>query len=596
MASADGAPAGRPRARLRTGFLVVVVFGAILPLALLGLWLATSAQRSAEALVRHRVEQSLAGIVQGVGVAWTQHRAALLRLVESDAVLTALGSGTRLDLRAGAPEPADPATADAARLWAGLDGVVQRAVLRDAAGNVRGTMDRGPPPQRPEPALLAAQVPVRLPVHRPGTGERLGMLEAWVRAGALLPGDLTGPGVTGSLLALFDPDGGSALSSMAMDPGLFGRARFDWGGDSWAVAHHRLFDPPLVLALAGPIGDFAGPFDDAARQGLLALLAVTLAAMILTGLVSRRLTRPLAELAEAADAVAAGQLDRAVPAGGPDEVHRVARAFNGMTAGLRSTLDRLSQREAVAAVGELAASIAHEVRNPLTAIRLNLERAGERLPAEDEAAVLVRRALRDVERLDASVGDVLQLARSGRVELRPTVLAGPVRAAVAAAAPRFAGRDARLDAPGDAELATPVLADDAALEQLLLNLLLNAADALPAGGSAGVRIETTSTAVRVVVWDRGAGMPAEIRQRVLDPFFSTRPEGTGLGLTLANRVALAHGRALEVDSEPGRGTEVAVTLRPAPPAPADRGASQQRAPSDSGRRTPSTGPAEAVNL
>jgi signal transduction histidine kinase len=561
MISPERRRAGGRRPRLRTGFLLVVLLGAILPLGVLGLWLARSAQRSAEALVRTRVETALAGAVSRVGTVWPEHRSQLLRLAHTDAVISALTGGQPLDLPGDAAGEG-PGTTH--RLWTGLDGVVHRAVLRDPAGVVVGVLERDAVPLwNPDAALLAALIPVRLTVHRPTTGEAIGTLEAWVRAAALLPGDLLAPGITGVVLALFDPGDGSPLLPLSMEPSLFAQGRFDWGGESWAVAHHRMYDPSLVLALAGPMGDLAGPYDDATRQGTLALLAVALAALLLTALVSRRLTRPLDGLAEAADDVAGGRLERAVPEDGPEEVQRVARAFNHMTASLRGTLERLSHQETLVAMGEMAASLAHEVRNPLTAIRLDLERANERLPEDDPVAVLVRRALRDVERLDTSVADTLGLARSGRVEPTTIPLAEPLAAAVAAAAPRFAEQGAVLEAPPAPDQGPAVVADAAALEQLFLNLLLNAADALAPGGRAGVHVEVAPETVKVVVWDEGEGMTPETRDRVLEPFFSTRPHGTGLGLPIANGIARAHGKGLNVASEPGQGTRVTVTLRPA---------------------------------
>jgi signal transduction histidine kinase len=567
------------RVPLRTVFLLVVLLAVILPLALLGFRLATSTQRSAEALVRSRVERSLAGIVHGTGGAWAEHRSAILHLADAEAVRHALRTGARLDIGAdhgggdapgaghavvdGVPDAvADRAPYDVSRQWAVLEGVVQRAVLRDTSGAVVGVLERPMAPHRGfEPSLLAALVSVRIPVHAPGTGERLGSLDAGVRAGAILPGDALGPGVTGSILALFDPADGSPLLPLAMEPALFAQNRFRWAEDTWVVARHRMYDPPLVLVLAGPVGDYVGPFEAAAREGLALLLLVTAAAVFLTVFASRRLTRPLDDLAAAAADVAGGRLDRRAPERGPDEVFRVARAFNEMTASLRATLDRLSQREAVAAVGELAASVAHEVRNPLTAVHLNLERAGEALDPDHPAADWIDSALRDVERLDASVGDLLHLARSGKVDLAPIFLAAPVGDAMAAAAHRFASRSAVLEPPDETRLATTVMGDANALTQLFLNLFLNAAEALPEGGRAGVTIRIDQAQVSVGVWDQGEGMDAAVRDRVLEPFFSTKTDGTGLGLAIASRIALAHGGDLTVESEPGQGTTMTVTLR-----------------------------------
>ena len=126
------------------------------------------------------------------------------------------------------------------------------------------------------------------------------------------------------------------------------------------------------IVLAAPLGPFTEPFERTARRGTLALIAIALVAFTLATLVTGRLTRSLGQLADAADAVSAGHLERKVEETGGDETRRVARAFNTMVTSLRETLMRLTQKESLAAVGEFATSLAHEVRNPLTSVRLIL--------------------------------------------------------------------------------------------------------------------------------------------------------------------------------------------------------------------------------
>jgi len=252
-----------------------------------------------------------------------------------------------------------------------------------------------------------------------------------------------------------------------------------------------------------------------------------------------------------------------------DEVGRVARAFNQMTDSLRRTLRELAQRESLAAVGEFAARLAHEVRNPLTAVRVDLQRAEERI--EDPAARdLVARTLRAVARLDATVAGALRVARSGNVERRPLALRGPVEAAMESARPEFAAHGARLQPIEDGAGALTVNGDAAALEQLFLNLLLNAAQAAGAGGHAGIHFATEDRAVTVSVWDTGPGIPPEAREAVLAPFYSTKPDGTGLGLAIARQIAQAHGATLAIEGGAGPGAVVRVTLPRAggEPAPA----------------------------
>jgi signal transduction histidine kinase len=261
--------------------------------------------------------------------------------------------------------------------------------------------------------------------------------------------------------------------------------------------------------------------------------------------------------------VAGGQLGRRVEVRSHDEVGRVAGAFNTMTESLRHTLDQLAERESLAAVNEFAAALAHEVRNPLTSIRLDLQEVDECLPADSPLRKLQGRALEDVQRLDRTVAGALDTARSGHIEPRDIDLREPLRSAVHAAGPAFEARGAQLEWAEPSQ-AAPVRGDPDALERVFLNLLLNAADALDVCGVASVELKRGEGEVSVVVHDDGQGVPAEDAERIFDPFFTTRPGGTGVGLAVARRIVVGHRGEITLSSEPGRGTTVHVRL-PVPP-------------------------------
>jgi signal transduction histidine kinase len=259
-------------------------------------------------------------------------------------------------------------------------------------------------------------------------------------------------------------------------------------------------------------------------------------------------------LAQSAADVGEGDLSRRVEERGPPEVQGTARAFNAMKDSLNRTLQRLSQREAVTAVGEFAASLAHEVRNPLTSIRVDLQRSRRKLEVDSENAVqLVDRALEEMDRLNDSVGNFLRIARSGRVSLARVDLRISLEVAVRAAAPRFetSGAELQYDAPLEPVY---VAADQSAIEQLVLNLLLNAADVLQRGQRAKLRVDPQQSEVAISVSDEGPGIREEDVGRVFEPFFSTKKDGTGLGLSVARRIALAHGSDLEITKAQCGGT------------------------------------------
>jgi signal transduction histidine kinase len=289
--------------------------------------------------------------------------------------------------------------------------------------------------------------------------------------------------------------------------------------------------------------------------GAVAALSVALATL-LTG----RLTRTLARLAGVADAVSRGDLDQRVVTTSADEVGRVANAFNAMTESLKRTLAELAQRQSLAAVGEFASALAHEIRNPLTAIRVDLQRVEEALPPDAALRAVQARALREVERLDRAVGGALRIARSGRVVLEPLNLRAPLLAAAEAAAPAFAERGARLEPIPGEPAEVPVRGDAAAIEQVFLNLFLNAAQALEAGGRAWAEVRRDREHVTVTLTDEGAGIAPEHLEQAFDPFFSTRPGGTGLGLAIARQIVIAHHGEIRIESAVGKGTTVCVVL------------------------------------
>jgi signal transduction histidine kinase len=165
-----------------------------------------------------------------------------------------------------------------------------------------------------------------------------------------------------------------------------------------------------------------------------------------------------------------------------------------------------------------------------------------------------------VKRLDGIVTRSLHLSRSGRAPRRRLDLHKVLAAATQGADSSFQERGAVLERLPGAGPSSSILGDAVALEQLFLNLLLNAAQSLERGGTAKVMLDVDGTEARVVVTDTGAGIPPDDLTHVLDPFFSTKADGTGLGLPIARQIAVAHGGSLEIQSVAGEGTRVEVRL------------------------------------
>ncbi|MSP63050.1 MAG: PAS domain-containing protein [Myxococcales bacterium] len=218
---------------------------------------------------------------------------------------------------------------------------------------------------------------------------------------------------------------------------------------------------------------------------------------------------------------------------------------------------KLLQSERLSALGEMAARIAHEVRNPLVSIGAAARVVEEELPPSSPVLEEVRAIGREVRRLDGIVSDFLRFARPRQIVRAPVDLGALVRETVALVGARGAG--VRLIAPvGSGETITRGDADS--LRQVLWNVLLNAVEASPPGGEVECAVRALRGRVVVSVADQGAGIPDAIRRRVFDPFFSTKARGTGLGLAVSRQIVDEHGGRLRLLNRQGGGTRVVIEL------------------------------------
>jgi signal transduction histidine kinase len=530
---ADATAARPPRRSLRTQLILVVLAAALAPLALLALWLARASGRAGEALLAARLDAAVLSVASEAGVRWVEYRSALLDLADAPEVRHALGD-----------------SAATASVPAVLPAAVRVAIVRDTAGAMRWS--------RAGDTATAGGVfrPVLTLWSKDALGA-IGSLEAALPGTAIVRATAATGGTT---LAAFDRRTGLPLLATPFDPDLATKGAFTWNGERWLVARRTLDEPAIEIIAAAPVADYEAPFADAARRGLIALVIVAVLSTLATIVLTRRLTRTLGDLALAADGVSRGEMGRTVPVPDSEELGRLAEAFNTMSESLRRMLDSLARRESLAAVGEFAASLSHEVRNPLTAMRIDLQRVEEKLEVESPLRAPLRRALRAVDRLQHTVSGALRIARSGQVARTPVNLLIPLDAALHASEPEMHAADARVEVDtGDVPLV--VLGDSAALEQLFVNLLLNAAQAFDVpNGVVRVRASADATHARIEVKDTGRGMSPETLAAAFEPFVTTRAQGTGLGLAIARRIAAAHGGELSLESVPGAGTTATVTI------------------------------------
>jgi signal transduction histidine kinase len=233
---------------------------------------------------------------------------------------------------------------------------------------------------------------------------------------------------------------------------------------------------------------------------------------------------------------------------------------------LRATTQQLWQVARLAGVGELAASIAHELNNPLGTVSLRVEGLLAKTPPDDPRRKPLEVIDQEVARMARLVGNLLQFSRAGRDQVSTVDVCEELTKTIELTDHHLRKRQIRVE-PDFAPGVPPIYADRQHLRQVFLNLVTNAADAMPAGGRLVPRVRTGELpgpvpAVVVEVSDTGVGIAPEDLPRVTDPFFTTKEEGkgTGLGLAICKRIVRQHQGKLEVESQPGEGTTVRVTL------------------------------------
>jgi two-component system, NtrC family, sensor kinase len=236
----------------------------------------------------------------------------------------------------------------------------------------------------------------------------------------------------------------------------------------------------------------------------------------------------------------------------------------------RERLDRLYRAERLAAVGQLAAGVAHEIRNPLTAIRSTMQYLLRGLDAGEPKHQLVEELLSEVDRINSTVGGLLSLSRSGELRKSEIDLLETLGKAVQLVAARAAEQGVVIesDVSGHGGHALRVLGDAGQLKQVFLNLLLNALQSMPGEGRIVVtaalwpslRGREEARWVQIRIADTGPGIPPDQLRRVFDPFYTTKHDGTGLGLAICHGIVEQHEGEIQMDSELGVGTTVSIRL------------------------------------
>jgi two-component system, NtrC family, nitrogen regulation sensor histidine kinase NtrY len=559
---------------LRTRLMAACTLAALVPMIITGLWARSVLVEVAEEAHARRVASVVVSARGRLAHRLREDAQALRQACARDAGLRAageaLGGG---DARARARFGAEAA---ALRELLRMDTVEVRVVRAEghAGGSVLGASPAPLGNGGPDPDLVATALAAEAPFVLPGAGDggtrvlvhacpwergetQLAVLgtrtldEEFVRAllGDITPIRLEAPNATA-------PDDGARLVHTFRD-----------AGGAPAV---RVVTEPEATQLSTQLARLDQGFA-VAGVGAVAL------ALLLGALLALATTRPLRELERAAVRVGGGDLESTIGDVTGGEVGNALEAFNHMTRELKRTRARLLRAERIAAWRDIARRIAHEIKNPLSPIQMSIETMrktyAQRHPEFDEIFEESTLAiLEEVERLKRIVSEFSRFARMPRP--RPDALD------VAEVAGHVVGfhRDGPVRVRLTVEPTPPVQADREQITQVLTNLLQNALDACRArhGGDGGrvdvwVGPSERGRGTDVVVDDDGPGIPPAERERVFEPYHSTKEGGTGLGLAIVHRIVLDHGGDIEVGASPTAGARMRIWLPPEGPPPEAEG-------------------------
>lgn len=314
-------------------------------------------------------------------------------------------------------------------------------------------------------------------------------------------------------------------------------------------------------------------------------LIVGLLCVLLALLASRRVSRPIISVAEAAREIAQGRLDRRIAFDTPDEVGVLSESFNSMAEELSHLITALRQKEIslqqayeelletqenlvrsgkMAAVGELVTSVVHEMRNPLSSVKLNLQIIGRTMEKGSLLSEHYGIALDQVMQLDRMFTDLLNYSKPLTLDPTQVNIETLVDESLQQLDPLLKEKEVTVARRLDTGLLR-VMADPDKLRQVLVNIVKNAVEATARDGHIEMEssfIDTNGNAgIVLTISDHGTGISAQDLERIFQPFFTTKKKGTGLGLCIVKKILDAHGSSIQVSSEEGQGTVVQLHLQ-----------------------------------
>ena len=297
--------------------------------------------------------------------------------------------------------------------------------------------------------------------------------------------------------------------------------------------------------------------------GIIMLLGLIWGGGLLFG-IQRWLVKPLQTIGRSTTIISTGDLNHHIEVRSEDELGDLAVSINSMAEALKRIQERVLQAERLAAVGELSSYVAHNIRNPLASIRSSAQAALEDAEVSEESRATLKGIVDTVDHLKQWVHNFLFAFKPITPTLAPGDLNRVITEALDVVRPMIEGKEIGVDLNLSGTL-PPILLDEGYLEQALVSLLTNACDATPPGKTISITSRLIQKgegpwAISVDLDDDGGGIPPDILQKVFTPYFTTKSDGVGLGLTMVQKIISSHGGSISVSNRPEGGTTVQVLL------------------------------------
>lgn len=302
----------------------------------------------------------------------------------------------------------------------------------------------------------------------------------------------------------------------------------------------------------------------ATRQKIYLIGAAIISIGIMLGLMAaRKILKPIIILNEGVKQVGEGELGVEVPVVGMGEIKELAGSFNKMSVKLKELVDaiksaqkNLVRTEKLYAIGEFSAGVAHEIRNPLTSIKMlfQLVKSRKETMSQQDIEVIEK----EINRIDRIIQSFLAFARPEKVDMSEVNIKHVLDDVITITKPKMTQCEIQLEQVLPPELPN-IHGNFDALKQVFLNLVLNAIQAMDKnGGTLGIEAVAADGALSIIIKDTGMGIPEKHVKKVFDPFFTTKKDGTGMGLALTHNIVNDHAGSIDIESVPGRGTSVKV--------------------------------------